>query len=74
MKYRFQYIYQNKNLQKVSDFLKKCDLGDRQFGFKETIEFTSKNDIPIPILKETLKEAFEFADCTLLYIEGGKIE
>lgn len=74
MKYRFEIIYANKWMKQASEFLSQCDLQIVGVGIKETMTFTSKNDLPIDLVKQKFKEAFESCECEILRIEGGKVE
>jgi len=73
--YRFEIIYQSKNLKDVSDFMSKLDLGTGEIGIYETITFQyTKEEKPISYFKELIKKAYEELGCVVLKIKGGKIE
>lgn len=74
MKYRFEIIYQNLYMKESSNFLRSFDLGDIEFGTKEIMTFSSKKDLKIEDLKKLINEAYESYECTILHIEGGKVE
>lgn len=74
MKYRFEIIYQTKWIKEAGEFFKKCDLGFNDMGLKEIITCNSKNDLNVIEMKELIKNAYEYAECRLLHIEGGKVE
>lgn len=73
-KYRFKIIWQDKYMNKASEFMKKCDLDVGEVGIVETFTFSCEKDIAITELKEKLKFALESCDMNVLHIEGGKIE
>ncbi len=74
MKYRFKIVYQTKNLKKICDFMKKCDLDIGILCFEEIYMFDGKDDISISLIKETFKKGFHLCDCQIIHIEGGKVE
>ena len=75
IKYRFEIWYQTKYMKQTSDFLSKCDLGTDCVCLKEVITFNyTKEEKPIDYFKGLIKQAMESGECTLVQIEGGKIE
>ncbi len=74
MKYRFDLIYQNKLMKQVSELMGKLDLDIGEAGIKETCTLTTSEEREVSFLKDLLTQAFESAECTILHIEGGKVE
>jgi hypothetical protein len=74
MKYRFKVIYATKSIKEASRLMRQLDLDMGEIGIEQTIEFTSKNDLEINLLKEKLRLSFESCEYELMHIEGGKIE
>jgi hypothetical protein len=72
--YRFKITYASKKMQQISEFLKKCNLGDKEFAIQETYEITTKDDHPVDKIKKGLTWAFEQTEAKVFEIKGGKIE
>ena len=74
MKYRFEIIYQNDYMHRASELMKHLDLDMGEMGIREAFLVTTKNDVPIALIKEKFILAFESSDLKVLKIEGDKIE
>jgi len=74
MKYRFEIIYSTKSIQEMANLMKALDLNLEEIGLKENITFTTKEDIPISVIKEKLHQALESESIKILSLEGGKVE
>lgn len=74
IKYRFTILYQNKNMRIASDFMKNCDMNIGEICTEETYELTAEKERDVGFLKILLQQAFEYAECKILKIEGGKYE
>jgi len=74
MKYRFEITYSTQHMKKACELMRKMDFSFEEIGFKHTIVFNCDAERSIEELKGTICQAYEFADCTVLHIEGGKIE
>jgi len=73
-KYKFEVIYQTKEMKLANRFLDDCDVDSGKIGIKEKICFTASPEKDIQFFKELIKQAFESCEMELLHIEGGKIE
>lgn len=75
LKYRFVVHYQTPHLKQVSDFMRKFDLGDREYTLEEIIQFACHSEEkPVSYFKDLIAQAFASIDHILVHIEGGKIE
>lgn len=73
-KYRFKINYQNDELKRLSDFMKKLDLGFDGLASEETWEFTGTEDSDITKMKERIVWSIEQCGGKVFSIEGGKWE
>ncbi len=74
-KYRFEVYYSSPNMQKVSDFLAKCDLNTGELALKDVITFnTTSTHITTNQYIAYLKECLESCSYKVFSIEGGKVE
>lgn len=75
MKYRFEVYYATENMQRVNDFMHKCDLWpDTEACFKEVFMLTHKEDRDPEYIKGLLRQALEACACKVVDIVGGKYE
>lgn len=75
LKYRFDILYQTKQLKQVNDFMNTLDLGMDSICLKETYAFNyTAEEKPISYFKDLITQAIKSCGGTVLKIEGGKIE
>ncbi len=59
---------------KANSFLSRYDLDIEGVALKHEIMFTTKNELPVPNLKDIFKTGYEMEGCRVFHIEGGKVE
>lgn len=74
MKFRFEVIHMSPFLKQVRDFMKVVDLTMEGIGVRDIMTFTTKEDVAVSKVKETLILAYQSLGHEVLDIQGGQVE
>ena len=73
-KYRFEIVYQTKEMIEVADWLRTFDFDMEEIAIKHTVILTSRKEPTVDEIKDAMYKAFVLSEGRLLHIEGGLVE
>ncbi len=74
IKYRFEILQCPELLDTVNQLMRKFDLISDGIALNEVMTFSSDKEAPLEEIKKLIIQAYEQAGCTVIRIQGGKVE